>query len=44
MTQATDLGQIANVPGASYRSRVNAGFQALASIHYGTSAPNPTFR
>ena len=41
MTQATDLGQIANVPGASYRTRVNAGFQALASLHYGTSRAEP---
>ena len=43
MTQATDLGQIANVPGASYRTRVNAGFQAVSSLHYGTSAPSPTY-
>jgi microcystin-dependent protein len=43
MTQASDLGQIANVPGASYRARVNAGFQALASCHYGAAPPGPTY-
>ena len=43
MTQATDLGAIANVPGAAYRTRVNAGFQAVASWHYGPSAPDPTY-
>jgi microcystin-dependent protein len=43
MTQATDLGQIANIPGASYRARVNANLQGLASWHYGPAAPDPTF-
>jgi hypothetical protein len=43
MTQANDLGAIANVPGASYRTRVNAGFQAVASWHYGPTAPDPTY-
>lgn len=43
MTQANDLGAIANVPGASYRTRVNTGFQAVASWHYGASAPSPTY-
>jgi hypothetical protein len=43
MTQAADLGAIANVPGAAYRTRVNAGFQAVASWHYGPSAPDPTY-
>jgi microcystin-dependent protein len=43
MTQAADLGAIANVPGASFRTRVNAGFQAVTSWHYGPSAPDPTY-
>jgi hypothetical protein len=43
MSQAADLGAIANVPGASFRARVNAGFQAVTSWHYGPSAPTPTY-
>lgn len=43
MSQAADLGAIANVPGASFRARVNAGFQAVTSWHYGPSAPAPTY-
>ena len=43
MTQANDLGAIANVPGVNYRTRVNIGFQAIASWHYGATAPDPTY-
>jgi hypothetical protein len=43
MTQATDLGGIANQSRTAYRGRVNVGFQALASLNAGTSAPSPTY-
>jgi hypothetical protein len=43
MTQASDLGQIANQARTLYRGRVNAGFQAVATFHDGSSAPSPTY-
>ena len=39
MTQASDLGGIANQLAAFYRARVNVNLQALASQHYGASEP-----
>lgn len=43
MTQASDLGAIANQSRTSYRGRVNTGFQAVATQHSGASAPSPTY-
>jgi hypothetical protein len=43
MTQANDLGQIANQARTLYRGRVNAGFQALATGNEGSSAPSQTY-
>ncbi|MGZ8350099.1 MAG: hypothetical protein ACXWU2_08720, partial [Allosphingosinicella sp.] len=43
MTQASDLGQIANQARTLYRGRVNTGFQAVATFHDGSSAPSPTY-
>ena len=39
MTQASDLGAIANQLAAFYRARVNANIQALATQHYGATEP-----
>ncbi|MBK8211720.1 MAG: hypothetical protein IPK78_18975 [Rhodospirillales bacterium] len=39
MTQANDLGAIANQLAAFYRARVNVNMQALATQHYGASEP-----
>ncbi|MFO1146640.1 MAG: hypothetical protein U1E33_08915 [Rhodospirillales bacterium] len=39
MTQALDLGAIANQLAALYRARVNANIQALATQHYGATEP-----
>ena len=39
MTQASDLGGIANQLAAFYRARVNVNLQALATQHYGSSEP-----
>ena len=39
MTQASDLGGIANQLAALYRARVNVNLQALATQHYGSSEP-----
>ena len=39
MTQASDLGGIANQLAAFYRARVNVNLQALATQHYGASEP-----
>lgn len=39
MAQATDLGAIANQPGAFYRARVNANIQAAVTNHYGATEP-----
>ena len=39
MTQAADLGGIANQLAALYRARVNVNLQALATQHYGSSEP-----
>src|SRR5512135_3257370 len=39
MTQASDLGGIANQLTAFYRARVNVNLQALATQHYGSSEP-----
>ena len=41
MTQATDLGNIANQLAQPYRQRVNVNLQALATQHYGAAEPNP---
>ncbi|MDG4603756.1 MAG: hypothetical protein P9C48_14410 [Defluviicoccus sp.] len=43
MTSANDLGQIANQPGSTFRSRINANIQACASFHYGTNPPDPVY-
>ena len=39
MTQASDLGGIANQLAAFYRARVNVNLQALATQHYGSTEP-----
>lgn len=39
MTQAVDLGAIANQLAALYRARVNVNFQAVTSQHYGATEP-----
>ena len=39
MTQASDLGGIANQLAALYRARVNVNLQALATQHYGSTEP-----
>jgi len=39
MTQASDLGAVANQLAALYRARVNANIQALATQHYGATEP-----
>jgi len=39
MTQAADLGGVANQLAAFYRARVNVNLQALATQHYGSSEP-----
>jgi len=39
MTQAADLGGVANQLAAFYRARVNANFQAVATQHYGSNEP-----
>ena len=39
MTQASDLGGIANQLAAFYRARVNVNLQALATQHYGAIEP-----
>ena len=39
MTQASDLGAIANQPAAFYRARVNVNFQAVTTHHYGATEP-----
>lgn len=43
MTQASDLGQIANQAGSLYRTRVNTGFQAVATFHAGAAEPDPIY-
>ncbi|QLH38148.1 MAG: hypothetical protein HWD60_03070 [Defluviicoccus sp.] len=43
MTQAADLGQIANQAGTLFRARVNASLQALASGHSATTEPSPAY-
>ena len=43
MTQATDLGNIANQLAAAYRSRVNANIQAVVTQHYGATEPSPLY-
>ncbi len=43
MTQAADLGQIANQAGTLFRARVNASLQALASGHSGSSEPSTAY-
>lgn len=43
MTQASDLGAIANQPGAFFRARLNANFQAVVSQHYGAVEPSPMY-
>lgn len=43
MSQTTALGAIANVPGAQFRSDVNASFQALATGSSGSTAPTVTY-
>ncbi len=43
MTQSVDLGAVLNVPGATYRQRVNAAVQALASKNYGPGEPSPVY-
>jgi microcystin-dependent protein len=43
VSQAADLGQIANQAGGLYRARVNANLQALASYHSGSSEPAPAY-
>ena len=39
MTQAADLGGVANQAGTLYRTRINAGFQVVTTFHYGTAEP-----
>ena len=39
MTQASDLGGIANQLAAFYRARVNVNLQAVTTQHYGSSEP-----
>lgn len=39
MTQASDLGAVANQQGAFYRARVNANIQAAVTNHYGATEP-----
>ena len=39
MTQAADLGAVANQTGALYRTRQNQGIQAVVTQHYGASEP-----
>lgn len=39
MSQASDLGAIANQLAVLYRARVNANLQALATQHYGATEP-----
>ena len=43
MTQANDLGSIANQLAATYRTRVNTNIQALATQHYGAAEPSPRY-
>ncbi len=43
MTQATDLGNISNQLAQQYRTRVNVNIQALASQHYGATAPTQMY-
>jgi microcystin-dependent protein len=43
MTQASDLGGIANQLAAFYRARVNVNLQALATQHCGSSEPPVVF-
>ncbi len=43
MSQAADLGVIGNIPRGQFRARVNAGIQAVATLHSGASAPSPTY-
>lgn len=39
MTQAADLGAVANQTGALYRTRQNQNIQAVVTQHYGASEP-----
>lgn len=39
MTQATDLGSVANQQGSFYRARLNLNIQALVTHHYGATEP-----
>lgn len=39
MTQASDLGAVANQTGALYRSRVNTNIQSVVTQHYGAVEP-----
>jgi hypothetical protein len=39
VTQASDLGAIANQVASFYRAAVNTNIQALATQHYGSSEP-----
>ncbi|QLH37717.1 MAG: hypothetical protein HWD60_00125 [Defluviicoccus sp.] len=43
MTQASDLGGIANQLAALFRARVNVGFQAVVTQHYGGGEPAVTY-
>jgi hypothetical protein len=43
MTQAGDLGQIANQARTLYRGRVNVCFQAVSSFNEGPNAPTATY-
>lgn len=43
MVQASDLGAIANQSRTLYRGHVNTNIQALASHHFGSSAPDPVY-
>ncbi|MCP5364121.1 MAG: hypothetical protein H6905_02615 [Hyphomicrobiales bacterium] len=43
MTQSSVLGQIGNVPGASYRLDANSVAQALATFSAGSAPPDPTY-
>lgn len=43
MSQAADLGDVGNIPRGQFRTRVNAGIQALATLNSGSSAPSPTY-
>lgn len=43
MSQRSDLGAIANIPGALFRNAINAGVQAIVTQHAGASEPVPTY-